>query len=309
LRRVRRLDAANTYAIVSQVARGLSRAHAAGVIHRDLKPENVFLAREGDETIAKLLDFGVAKWTTFAPFDDAQNLVGTPEYMSPEQALSSLYTDYHSDLWSLAVIAFQCLTGRLPFSGTTTAETISRIAIEPIPVPSEVAGGLSSDFDRWWARATSRTIERRFQSASELADALGRALGIVRNPSSHRLPLPDRRKRGARFPASALGLNAAIIAMLVVGGRDDTAVARAGVADRRVASAQSAPLAPFAAERAEVYKNAVAVVASADRAAGEPAQRVLSHVRAVPRSPRSALPTKAPLDLPKNAGAIVDLGI
>jgi serine/threonine protein kinase len=311
LQRVRRLDAENTYAIVSQVARGLSRAHAAGVIHRDLKPENVFLAREGDERMAKLLDFGVAKWTTCAPFDIADNLVGTPEYMSPEQALSSLHTDYHSDLWSLAVIAYQCLTGRLPFTGTTTAETLSRIAIEPVPVPSDIADGVSADFDRWWARATSRTIERRFQSASELADALGRALGIGCIPSSDQPPLPERRKKGVRFPASALGANAAIIAILFLGGRDATSVARADLADRSVAAVEGASPARLATERAEVHRDAVALVASADGAAGGPVEPVVRPERAVARSPRPALPKTKALsqDVPKKPGAVVDLGI
>ena len=178
LQRVGRLDAATTYIIVSQVARGLSRAHGAGIIHRDLKPENVFLARDGEERVVKLLDFGIAKWTLSSPLDEAGGLFGTPEYMSPEQARGALDADYRSDLWSLAVIAYQCLTGQLPFSGETVPELLAHVTVGPIPVPSQVASDLPPAFDAWWARATSRIIDERFQTVSALTDALGTALQV-----------------------------------------------------------------------------------------------------------------------------------
>ncbi len=181
LDRVGRLDARATYELVSQVARGLSRVHAAGIVHHDLKPENVFFALEGDGEIVKLYDFGVARLTDFSLCELPRTgmLIGTPEYMSPEQARGLRDVDYRADLWSLAVIAYQCLTGRLPFKGSTLIELLDRITSGTIPVPSDVAADVSPDFDWWWARAASRNIEGRYQTARHLAAALGEALGIT----------------------------------------------------------------------------------------------------------------------------------
>jgi serine/threonine protein kinase len=176
-----RLDPATTYRIVSQVARGLSKAHLAGLVHRDIKPENVFLAQEDDDEVVKLLDFGVAKSSAFAlpgTGTQAGSLVGTPAYMSPEQARGTREVDHRSDLWSLAVIAYQCLTGKLPFESPTLGDLFGQIMYEAMPVPSKVAPWLTPQFDAWWARAASRNVDDRFASARDLADALGQALAI-----------------------------------------------------------------------------------------------------------------------------------
>jgi len=92
-----------------------SRAHALEIVHRDLKPDNIFLVRDDDREIAKVLDFGIAKRTSLA-LDQADAtragaMLGTPNYMSPEQAQGVKTVDYRSDLWSIAVITFRCITG------------------------------------------------------------------------------------------------------------------------------------------------------------------------------------------------------
>ncbi len=183
LNRVGRLDVRATYQVVSQVARGLSQVHAAGIVHYDLKPENVFFAREGDGEVVKLYDFGVAGLTEFSLGEPSiprtGMLIGTPEYMSPEQARGLREVDYRADLWSLAVIAYQCMTGRLPFKGSSLNELLDAITSGPVPVPSDVAADVSPDFDWWWARAASRNIDGRYQTARHLADALGEALGVT----------------------------------------------------------------------------------------------------------------------------------
>jgi serine/threonine protein kinase len=181
LGKVGRLDAPTTYRIVSQVARGLAKAHLAGLVHRDIKPENIFLAQEDDEEIVKLLDFGVAKSAAFSlqgMGTQAGSLIGTPAYMSPEQARGTAQIDHRSDLWSLAVIAYQCLTGSLPFESPTLGDLFGRIMYEAMPVPSKVAPWLSPEFDAWWERAASRDVDQRFSNARDLADALGQALAI-----------------------------------------------------------------------------------------------------------------------------------
>ncbi len=182
LSRVGHLDATMTYRIVSQVARGLAKAHLAGLVHRDIKPENIFIAQEDDdEEVVKLLDFGVAKSAAFSlqgTGTQAGSLVGTPAYMSPEQARGTREIDHRSDLWSLAVITYQCLTGQLPFESPTLGDLFGQIMYEAIPVPSKVAPWLTPEFDIWWARAASRNADDRFPSARELAEALGDALAI-----------------------------------------------------------------------------------------------------------------------------------
>jgi serine/threonine-protein kinase len=172
------LDARTTVTIVSAIARGLSAAHAAGVVHRDLKPANVFLARENGEESVKILDFGIAKTSVKGDAITTRKgaLIGTPSFMSPEQAEGTQPLDHRTDLWSLAVIAYRCVTGKLPFKGAGIGELLLQIVSSPLPVPSSDRPGVPAAFDAWWMRAASRDIAERFQSASELADALDAAL-------------------------------------------------------------------------------------------------------------------------------------
>jgi serine/threonine-protein kinase len=177
-----RLDAATTHRIVAHVARALTRAHAFGIVHRDLKPENIFLVPGDDGEIAKVLDFGVAKWNSDWVVNSVTKtglLVGTPLYMSPEQARGTKEIDFRADLWALAVIAFQCLTGDLPFLSEGLGDLLAKIMFEPIPVPSSIVPSLPFAFDVWWERASSREMELRYQSAKELSDTLAEALDLT----------------------------------------------------------------------------------------------------------------------------------
>lgn len=181
LERVVCLPHAQTLRIVSQVAKGLTRAHAAGIVHRDLKPENIFLTKDGDDEVVKVLDFGIAKHSQAALSEAGTktgSLLGTPFYMSPEQARGVKAIDHRSDLFSLAIIAYQCVTGQLPFYSEGLGDVLAQIMYEPIPVPSQRVTHVPPGFDGWWQRAASRSVEERFQSAKELADALALALGI-----------------------------------------------------------------------------------------------------------------------------------
>lgn len=166
-------------AIMQQVCRALSKAHAAGVVHRDLKPDNIFLVKDDDREIVKILDFGVAKQTAQAL--DGSNtktgaMLGTPYYMSPEQAQGIKSVDSRSDLWSLAVIVFQAITARLPFESEALGDLLVKIIVSPIPRPSEYFPGVPPGFDAWWARASDRNPDGRFQTAKEFSEALDRAL-------------------------------------------------------------------------------------------------------------------------------------
>jgi serine/threonine protein kinase len=180
LDRLGKLRPHDAYSIVAQVARGLVRAHALGIVHRDLKPENIFLVPEDGKTIVKVLDFGIAHHDTYSPRDHATKagaIMGTPCYMSPEQALGKP-TDWRSDLWTLGVLCFQCLTGRLPFTHDALGGLMLLILQAPIPKIREANSELPQALEAFWQRAAERDPERRFQSAGELSDALGAAMGI-----------------------------------------------------------------------------------------------------------------------------------
>jgi len=164
--------------IVSQTCKALSRAHALGIVHRDLKPENIFLTAEGAELFVKLLDFGIAKnQRPKRPNITDVNLVfGTPLYMSPEQTLSAGSVDHRADLWALAVVTFQMLTGACPFVGPTPAAVGMKIQAGEFGLPSELRPGLPRAVDTWFKKALNRDIEARFTSADELLSEFRRAL-------------------------------------------------------------------------------------------------------------------------------------
>jgi serine/threonine-protein kinase len=183
LKRLRQLSPDETSVIVTQVARALRRAAEAGIVHRDLKPSNVFIVQgEDDEELIKVLDFGVAKAPrTLHPDDDTTKLgavIGSPRYMSPEQARGSPLVDPRSDLWSLAVIAYRALTGELPFNGTDVTDLVLKICSEPAAPPSSVEPSLGPEVDAFFARALDRDPAARFQTAREFARAFAVAAGL-----------------------------------------------------------------------------------------------------------------------------------
>jgi eukaryotic-like serine/threonine-protein kinase len=173
LKRVRRLPLREASSIAAQVGKALGRAHRAGIIHRDLKPANVFLARDEDEDIVKLLDFGIAK-TQFGDGTDTTTtdvLMGSPQYMSPEQARGQRSIDHRADLWSLGAILFRAVTGVPAFEGATAVDVIVQICTGPIPVASRAAPGVPPAFDGFFRKALARERERRFSSAREMTEA------------------------------------------------------------------------------------------------------------------------------------------
>ncbi|HVR18591.1 MAG TPA: serine/threonine-protein kinase [Polyangiaceae bacterium] len=182
LKRMRRLSRQETARVLTQVGRAVQRAHEGGVVHRDLKPENVFLVRNEDDEIAKVLDFGVAKLEranlgTEGTRTRTGSILGTPYYMSPEQAQGNKTVDYRSDLWALGVIAFECIIGKRPFYSDGLGDLVLTICVRDLPVPSDTAP-VPLGFDKWFARACNREPGQRFQSARELTEGLREALGI-----------------------------------------------------------------------------------------------------------------------------------
>jgi serine/threonine protein kinase len=179
--RVGALSPAETNVVLGQVCRALGKAHAQGIIHRDLKPDNLFLVRDEDREIVKILDFGIAK-SKNPNLDIGGNtktgaMLGTPYYMSPEQAQGNKSIDGRADLWALGVIAYECVTGQRPFESDALGDLLMQIMVKPLPMPSQLRPGLPQAFDAWFAKACARDPKDRFQSAKELSEALAAAAG------------------------------------------------------------------------------------------------------------------------------------
>ncbi len=190
--------------VVREVAEALDNAHALGVIHRDLKPTNIFIAQEREREITKVLDFGIAKVIDpsldrdSAALTSSGILLGTPHYMSPEQARGSRSVDHRADLWALAVLAYECLTGQLPFQGGSMGDILVQICTEEAPLPSELLE-VPPGFDEWFRKGTRKEPAERFTSAGEMADALTQ---ILAHFPERTLRAPGRRGGGAGEPAT-----------------------------------------------------------------------------------------------------------
>jgi serine/threonine-protein kinase len=159
--------------IMLPLLEGVAAIHAAGVLHRDIKPANVLLARMPDGTLVpKLVDFGIATVQERRNITGALGPIGTPHYMSPEQARGMRGLDEKSDQYSLASMLFECLIGREPFAGGDVHAVLTRVARGRFPLPSQYRSGLPAALDDVMARATSLDPAQRFASASEFARAL-----------------------------------------------------------------------------------------------------------------------------------------
>jgi serine/threonine protein kinase len=174
LSRVKRLRPPVVAQVVTQIARALSRAHDAGLIHRDLKPDNILIVRNDDEELLKVLDFGIAKW--LAPNGPASGtlagqMLGTPVYMSPEHFGNSSSIDQRADLWSLGIIAFECMTGARPFQGDSLVSLALSVCSGKAPLASQLVD-VPEGFDAWFARAVALDPAKRFASARIMAEEL-----------------------------------------------------------------------------------------------------------------------------------------
>ena len=167
--------------IAGHVCLALSRAHSKSIVHRDVKPQNIFLCTQDEAIFVKLLDFGIAKSVAPEAFGATRTgqIMGSPYYMSPEQAVGKKEIDHRTDLWSLGVVVFEAITGQRPFEGTSISALAIAIHSGPIPKPSDVRPGLPAAFDAWFARACSREVSTRFSSAKEMHRELARAFQLA----------------------------------------------------------------------------------------------------------------------------------
>jgi serine/threonine protein kinase len=184
----RRLPAAEAVQLILPVVEALAGAHAQGIVHRDVKPDNIILTRSGAAIQPKLLDFGVAKlrhhdggnWQTIAG-----TVLGTPAYLSPEQAEGRSDVDHRTDIWSACTTLYEAVTGRLPFGGDTDADLFHQIAEQaPISIVEQAAG----DAELWAIvrRGLEKARDDRWPSMHLFGEALARWLvkhGITRDAS------------------------------------------------------------------------------------------------------------------------------
>ncbi len=179
--------------LMDETLQGLCAVHAAGVVHRDLKPENIFLVREPNDTFfPKLLDFGVSRSTERNAGHTITRegiVMGTPEYVSPEQARGRM-ADHRSDIYSLGVVIYEALAGRLPFQADNAADLIVAV-LNAVPLPLySLRPDLGQPFSDLVHKTMARKPEDRFQSTEEMRNALFALLDA--HPEIESLSLPHR---------------------------------------------------------------------------------------------------------------------
>jgi serine/threonine-protein kinase len=198
-----RLDPPRAVAITVQLLDALEAAHKAGVIHRDLKPENVLLQRgPGGEDWVKIIDFGIARLTQDGPSAFRRtaegSVLGSPYYMSPEQARGLSDLDVRTDIYAAGVMLYEMITGELPYNGTSIQGIVEHLLNDPFPHPRDVVPSLPASLEEAILQATARNRDQRFSSAAEFADALRPFRGEWAADGP-----PGRRAISGRHPATA----------------------------------------------------------------------------------------------------------
>jgi serine/threonine-protein kinase len=259
--------------VLDQVGDALGVAHELGVVHRDLKPTNLMIVH-GAEPVVKVADFGVAKALRSdvaldRPRETTQGLlVGSPAYMSPEQLRADGRLDARSDVWSLGVVAYEALTGALPFEGSTIPELMMAIGADRPEPPSKLRPGLPRALDAWFERALAKRPDDRFGSVAEMAAAFRRAL--------------ERSSRPPRWLAGAVLVGLAVLAGLAV-------MARRG----EQAPEHAAPAVPVASVAAAVVAPPPSSPVAPASPTGAPELAAPAPLRASPPAPRHAVPVIA----------------
>jgi len=204
----RRVSVADAINIGMQLCDALATAHEHGIVHRDVKPSNVFISRnDAGREVAKIFDFGIARvQQTSQKLTQRNAVLGTPEYMAPEQLLASDHVDGRCDTYALGITLYEALAGVVPFEGNF-GEVLLKVSTEPLPSLTKRCPEVPPDLERAIATALARNPADRYPTARDFAEALSRVpCGEVSSLLGIRVPVPPPMpsQRGAVPPAPAI---------------------------------------------------------------------------------------------------------
>jgi len=207
MKRTGPMDVGAACAVMEPTLLALAAANRQGIIHRDLKPENIFLAHSPDEPpVVKIIDFGLSKITTSSPdmsCTQTGSILGTPAYMSPEQARGGPNIDHRTDLYSMGTILFELLTGALPYAGQNFTEFFANLLTEEPRSPSDIYPAFPMEAEPILRKALRKNPDERFQSATEMLEALKTLSGFDRR--DERLASLSSSMSKSTFAAGDLG--------------------------------------------------------------------------------------------------------
>jgi serine/threonine-protein kinase len=194
-----------------QTCEAVAEAHATGIVHRDLKPGNLFLTTGADgSAVVKVLDFGVSKFgaldkTSGADIETLPDaIVGSPPYMSPEQLRSSKQVDARTDIWSLGVVLFEIVTGRMPFAADNLHEHYTKLMLDDPPLPTQVRADLPAKLDAIVGKCLEREASHRYANVGELARDLAELAPERARGSAERVERTLTASRAARTSRPSL---------------------------------------------------------------------------------------------------------
>jgi eukaryotic-like serine/threonine-protein kinase len=216
--------------ILRQVASALTAAHAKGIVHRDVKPENIYLVRRGELDFVKVVDFGVSKAVHASDEGPERQrltrtgtVLGTPLYMSPEQARGGEDVDHRADIWSAGLLLYECLTGEVPFRANNYLGVISQVLTQETVPPSQLRPelGIPAAVDRVVMRALDKDRDKRYQRMAEFERDLERLLAGDSNVALREAPEAPQARARVRWPLAAVGvlvLGCGVALALISGG-------------------------------------------------------------------------------------------